>query len=307
MKKVFSNFGLKVAGLFLALLLWFHATTDKIFVYGFDLPLAVSDLPSDLILTRPLPTQIKVRIKGKGKQLIKYFLSHKESVMIDANRLKALETDYAIKPEDVPLPKDLNLEVEGIDSPRQMEVSLDYFSQKEVSVRSQIDVLPQDGYVQVDSLKLNPKRVLLSGPRTLMRKVDQVDTEGKVLGSLSSSVSGFVSLVVPQGFNLKLSPDRVEYSVKIEKLIQKEFTQQKIRLANSPAKNKVKLLPESVKIVVQGTSQQLEKLEVGKIKVSLDFSKLGDKKEGKLAPKIELPKGVQLVKIEPDSVKFILE
>ncbi|MCJ7508272.1 MAG: hypothetical protein MUO85_06020 [candidate division Zixibacteria bacterium] len=169
MEKIFSNLGLKIAALFLALLLWFHATTDKTFVYDFDLPLVISNMPSDLILASPLPSKIEVKIRGKGKQLIKYFLSDKENVVIDVSQLKYREMDYIVRPEDIPLPKDLSLEVEKVDSPKQIKILLDYFSEKRVPVRSQMEVITQSGYVQIDSLELKPNKVLLSGPRTLTR------------------------------------------------------------------------------------------------------------------------------------------
>jgi YbbR domain-containing protein len=307
MEKIFSNFGLKIAALFLALLLWFHATTDKTFIYDFDLPLILSGLSSDLILASPLPPKIKVKIRGRGKQLIKYFLSEKESVVIDASQSKYRETDYTVKPEDIPLPKDLSLEVERIDSPKQIRISLDYFSEKEVPVKAQVEAVPQSGYVQVDSLELKPNKILLSGPRTLTRKIEQVDTERRILGSLSSSASGFVPLIMPEGFNLKLSPDKVEYSVKIEKLVQKEFPQLAIELLNFSSKREVKIEPESVGLLLEGTSQQMENLKPKKIKVILDLSKIGNKKKGKLTPQVELPEEVQLVKIIPDSIKFTVE
>jgi YbbR domain-containing protein len=307
MEKIFSNLGLKIAALFLALLLWFHATTDKTFVYDFDLPLTISNMPSDLILASPVPSKIEVKIGGKGKQLIKYFLSDKENVVIDVSQLKYREMDYIVRPEEIPLPKNLSLEVERVDSPKQIKILLDYFSEKKVPVRSQMEVITQSGYVQIDSLELKPDTVLLSGPRTLTRKIDQVYTERKVLGSLSSSNSGLLPLIVPEGFNLKLSPDKVEYSVKVEKLTQKEFTQISVELVNLPAKKRIKIEPKSINLSIQGVSQKVEGITSDKIKVSLDCNKLGDGKEGKIVPQVKLPKGVELVKIVPDSIKFTVE
>lgn len=307
MEKIFSNLGLKIAALFLALLLWFHATTDKTFVYDFDLPLTISNMPSDLILASPLPSKIEVKIRGKGKQLIKYFLSDKENVVIDVSQLKYREMDYIVRPEEIPLPKDLSLEVEKVDSPKQIKILLDYSFEKEVPVKNQMEVVTQSGYVQIDTLTLKPDTVLLSGPRTLTRKIDQVYTERKVLGSLNSSNFGSVPLIVPEGFNLKLSPDKVEYRVKVEKLTQKEFTQISVELVNLPVKKRVKIEPKSIDLFLQGTSQKVEQITPDKIKVSLDYNKLGDRKEGKTVPQVKLPKEVELVKIVPDSIKFTVE
>ena len=307
MEKIFNNFGLKIAALFLALLLWFHATTDKSFVYHFNLPLVLSGLSSDLILATQLPSEAKVKIKGKGKQLIKYFLSDKESIVIDVSKFRAREVNYVIKPEEVPLPKDLSLEVAEVDSPKQMKIRLDYLSKKEVPVKPQIEVMPQSGYVQVGTLELKPDRVLLSGPRGLIRKVDWVDTEKRILGSLNSSASGLVPLVMPEGFNLKLSPDKVEYSIKIEKIVQREFPQLSVETMNLSPKRKIRIEPESVSVIIQGASQQIDSLDPDKIKIGLDFNKIGKEKQGKTVPKVQLPEGVELLKIEPDSVKFTLE
>ncbi|MCJ7508271.1 MAG: hypothetical protein MUO85_06015 [candidate division Zixibacteria bacterium] len=124
---------------------------------------------------------------------------------------------------------------------------------------------------------------------------------------MSSSNSGSVPLIVPEGFNLKLSPDKVEYKVLVEKLTQKEFTQISVELVNLPAKKKVKIEPKSIDLFVQGVSQKVEQITPDKLRVSLDCDKLGNKKEGKIVPQVKLPKEVELVKIVPDSIKFTVE
>lgn len=307
MGKIFSNFGLKIAALFLAMLLWFHATTDKTFVHDFELPLVLSGIPSDLILASEIPSKVKVKVRGKGKQLIKYFLSDKEGVTLDLSKFRANEISYVIRPEAISLPKDLSLEVAEVDSPKWVKIQLDYLVQKEVPIKSQIELILQSGYVQLDSLKLKPDKVTLSGPRTSIKKIDWIDTERKVLGSLSAPASGSIPLIMPEGFNLKLSPSKVEYEVGVEKLLTKEFPQVKINLLNVPARRKAKIEPESVSVVVQGISQQIEKLDLKEIKVSLNLGKLVKGRKGKSAVQVELPQGVELVKVQPDSIKFVIQ
>jgi len=307
MGKIFSNIGLKIAALFLAMLLWFHATTDRIFVYDFELPLVLSGIPSDLILASEIPSKVKVKVRGKGKQLIKYFLSDKEGITLDVSKFRANEISYTIRPEVVTLPKDLSLEVAEVDSPKWIKIQLDYSLEKEIPVRSQIELIPQSGYVQLDSLKLKPEKVSISGPRTLVRKIGWVDTERKVLGSLSTSASGSIPLIIPEGFNLKLLPSKVEYTVGVEKLVTKEFSQVKIDLQNVPVRRKVKVQAESVSVIIQGVSQQVEKLDLDKIKVSLNLGRSTRQRRGKSAVQVELPQGVELVKVQPDSIEFTIE
>ena len=68
--RLFEQLPVKIIALLIAILLWFHVKTVK--VYELDLPatLLVENIPSDLVLTSELPDHILVKARGNGRQFL---------------------------------------------------------------------------------------------------------------------------------------------------------------------------------------------------------------------------------------------
>ena len=71
---LFQNFWFKLVAVVMALLLWFHVATDKMYDHTDSFPLEILNVPDPLILAEELPHQVSVTIRGKGKDLLKLLL-----------------------------------------------------------------------------------------------------------------------------------------------------------------------------------------------------------------------------------------
>jgi YbbR domain-containing protein len=148
-KFIFDNFGFKIVALVMALLLWFHVATEKVYEYTKSFPVEILNVPKGLILSGEVPKEVRTKIRGKGKELVKLLLTEKRNVQIDLGNLKAGESDYTLKPEEIPIPEGSELKVEEILSPKNIKINLEHVMEKKIPIRSQIIVLPKDGYIQV--------------------------------------------------------------------------------------------------------------------------------------------------------------
>jgi YbbR domain-containing protein len=301
-KFIFKDFGFKIGALLLALLLWFHVATEKVYEHTKSFPLKISNIPEELILSKEVPQEVQVKIRGKGKDLLKLLLTEKKNLQIDIGDFRVGENSYSIKPQDIPLPEGLDLKVEEILSPKSIKISLDRLMEKKVPIHSQITILPEEGYLLIGEAGLQPQEVVISGPRGLVAKITSIETEKKVLEKVSVPVSDRVGLTLPKGYNLNLSLEEVNFWADIQKAVEKEVSSVPVEAVNLPRGRKVTIQPDSIKVMILGGENVVNRLTKDQIKVTVDCARVKRDKETKLLPFVKLPPLASLVGTEPDSL-----
>jgi YbbR domain-containing protein len=301
-KFIFENFGFKIVALVMALLLWFHVATEKVYEYTKSFPVEILNVPKGLILSGEVPKEVRTKIRGKGKELVKLLLTEKRNVQIDLGNLKAGESDYTLKPEEIPIPEGSELKVEEILSPKNIKINLEHVMEKKIPIRSQIIVLPKDSYIQVGEVSLDLPQVVISGPAGLVKKIDTIYTEKKILKEVDRPITDEIGLTLPPGYNLKLSVKQVNFSVDVQKATEKEIPNVPVELVNLPRGRNVEVQPESIKVVILGGENVVNPLTKDQIKVTIDCAKLKRNVETKVQPLVKLPPTLSLIRIQPDSL-----
>ena len=301
-KFIFENLGFKIVAVVMALLLWFHVATEKVYEYTKSFPVKISNIPEELILSQEVPEEVQVKIQGKGKELLKLLLMEQKNLQIDIGDFRVGENNYSFKPEEIPIPQGLDLRVKEILSPKSMKINLDRLIEKKVPIRPQIIILPEEGYLLIGEVSLNPHEVVISGPRRLVRKIKSIQTEKKMLESMTEPISDWIGLTLPEGYNLKLFFKEVNFSADVQKAIGKEIPNVPVETVNLPKGKKVEVQPDSINVVVLGGENVVNQLTKDQIKVTIDCARVKGNKETKLQPFVKLPPLVSLIRTEPDSV-----
>jgi YbbR domain-containing protein len=298
-----QNFWFKLAAVVMALLLWFHVATDKVYEYSDRFPLEVLNVPERLLLAEKLPEQVNVTIQGKGKELLKLISAERKSLKIDISDFERGETDYLIRPEEIPIPEGLELKVTNILPPKTLKIKLDYPMERSLKVRPDIRVVPAEGFRQVGGVEYDPQEVLVSGPRMWVRNLAEIHTQEKVIQDAGLPISGQVDLVVPEGYNLALSQQEINYSVNVERVVERRFTDLPVERTSLPSRMQIELHPDSVGVILRGTESLMDRIDPDSIRVTVDCSNASRKDTVKLPLLVRLPAEVELIKVEPDSVE----
>jgi YbbR domain-containing protein len=301
-KFIFENFGFKIVALVMALLLWFHVATEKIHEYNRSFPVKISNIPKGLILSEPTPEEVQVKIRGKGKGLLKLLLIEKGELQIDIRNFKVGESDYTLKPEEIPIPEGLELKVEEIVSPKSIKINLDRLMEKKVPIHSQITILPKEGYLQVGEVSLVPHEVVISGPIKLVKGIESIETEKKVLEGVTEPISDHIGLTSPKGYNLELSFRQASFRADVQKAIEQKIPGVPVETVNLSGGRKIELEPESIDVVIFGGENVVNQLTPDQIKVTIDCARVKRNVETKLPPFVKLPSTVSLIRTEPDSL-----
>ncbi len=299
-KKLLDNLWLKLGAVLLALLLWLYASTDKSYEYTFDYNLELVNLSPEFILAEPLPKVVKVRVYGRGKELLKFFLFEKKNLKIDAREFHTGKRMFPLKKEMVDIPEGLNLSVIEVVSPRDLKIDLQKVEEKRVPIVAQLSFTPAEGYFIKGETKFIPDRVRVRGPSESIRKVKFVLTEKKEFQNLTRSFSENIGLISPSFFNLRIFPQKADFSVGVKKGEKFRLEKLSVKLLNLPKGRKGYLTPPTIDLELLGEKENLEKLVPESVNVIIDCKGI---KNGKIrvSPLIQLPEDIILLKTEPDS------
>ena len=295
----FKDFWLKLGAIFLALLLWFHVITDRPHEHTFSCDLRVVNVPDNLIIYEEIPKEVKFSVEGRGKTLIRLFLSQKEELIIDASNFKARDINYRIKPEQISLPRD-NLEVKEIISPKMFKIKLDFFRKKNVKVIPQIVINPDDDFLFFGDIKLQPEEVVVEGPRRFVQTISSVLTESKVIEGAKEPVSESVDLIPPEGFNVRCEPQKVNFFANVQQGTKREMMV-KIANLNSTSGKNITINPDHVNLTLLGEEKKINLLKPEEVVVTLNINTAMGKY--KLPPSVKLPPQIKLISVKPDSIE----
>ncbi len=83
-KEIFTkNIGWKIGGLVIAVTLWLHLATEKVYEKNFAVEIEITGLAEDLRIDRIEPESMEIAITGTGKQLLRLSFSDELKIHVD--------------------------------------------------------------------------------------------------------------------------------------------------------------------------------------------------------------------------------
>ncbi|UCD95382.1 MAG: hypothetical protein JSU69_04865 [Candidatus Zixiibacteriota bacterium] len=302
MKKLFDNLWVKIAALVLAILLWFHVATDKVYQNEITLPLKKIDLAEDLALIEPPPDSITVKVSATGKSLLRTDWKKRGlRLVVDRNRAGRFTTD--VNNANLSLVKAEKVVLLDVISPREITFSCDWKSEKEVPVISRIAVLPDEGYAASENDSIVPNTVKISGPKRAILSLEQVETEEIVLEGVRNSFSRKVALLAGGAYGLKLEPDSVIAYINVSPVRRKIISDVTIMLINAPGNKVFDIVPKTIELRVAGKAGGIDSLSAERVSAIADYI-LADA-AGVIPVQVILPPSISLLFKSVDSVRLI--
>src|SRR5688500_6737680 len=187
---LFEDARLKLLALLCVTVIWFGVAgqTRDAPITIHNLPVALENIPPQLAITSFEPTQVDITISGPEDELrdLRFEVATQSSDLL-------AYADLANLTEGVQLPQ---LTVRGLPEgvklhrvePRTARGTLDPSESRAVPVEPLFAGTPPDGY-QVTSVRFEPELVTLSGPQSVVGKIERVTTTTVRLNNRSESFS----------------------------------------------------------------------------------------------------------------------
>jgi len=210
-KQMFTErIGLKLASLFLSLVVFTHVYTEQEREWTIEVPLETANLSEALCFVTPPPPAVLVTVRGKGKDLIKLKLRGARAV-VDLGGSKAGSVKRILSGADIVVPPNLNVVVADVVEPKVLSLEIDSRVSKMVRVVPVYSGELPDGFELSAPPEVEPDRVRATGARRVLAGVDYVNTEPVDVSGMKKPRTVEASLDVGS-LHVAVDPPRVRVS-----------------------------------------------------------------------------------------------
>lgn len=201
--------GLRLLALGIALALWYSVSLeDRASLAERLIEASVSyNRPRGLMVLDPVPS-VNVRLRGSSKD-IRQLNPFQATVQVDLPRAQVGAVNIQLGPDDVQVPE--GFEVVSID-PNVIRVELDRESTQRLPVRVPLEGEPAAG-VEVGELEILPNQVFVTGPESLLSRIESLSTQPIQLANRDATFEVTVDVVPPDPLIQVVQPSRVSVRV----------------------------------------------------------------------------------------------
>lgn len=285
--------------IFFALCLWFIVNLSRDFNVTIEVPIVLSNLPSDVTVSSDIPETASVVLTGEGWNLISVY-TNPPRVLINA------ESD------DVNLAEQLRSQVSSFSNlnivqvrPTQLYIQKERRVSRKLPVRNRINVRLADQFGMLSDPILSPDSITVIGAESVLDSLEYWDTAETEFTNINESVNRIVQLQSMSGVTLE--PSTVVLSLDVA-----EFTEAEIRVPvrtrNLPSGRAVSYNPSSIMVRYDVPLQQFSEVQgVRLFNAYVDYSLIEEDDLGTIAPDVEIVENdynVRLRSFQPPRVSY---
>lgn len=300
---MFSNIGIKLICLLVALLLWAQVASTVDVEQLVRLPVEITGLGDSLaIATSRLPDAVSVRIRGNRLQLLASDLVRRElgRVQLDLSAVGPGLHRYDISVLDVRVAATPLEVVPAI----AIELDVQRKISKLVPVRLVLTGELPVGVAMAGRPEIVPPRVTVSGPEKLVELVEEVRSEELRLARRRSSFTQRIPLVSPDR-DVRVRPIEVEVAVGIDEIIERVFEEVPVTVLSEIDPERVSLDPTMVRVRISGAVGVVNALTLDEVSVLVP---IGSSVKGvALVPaQAVVPDGLSVTGVEPSTIHVLV-
>lgn len=306
LQQLAKNLKIKIIVLVLAILVWFYVITEKNYQYIVEVPIRPINLRSEKVILNNYPRAAKVKLWGRGKNLLSLMLERDIEVLVNLYNVNTRFHDQ-IRKQNVNIPRHSLVEVVGIVAPDSIEIILGKLVRKSVPIRSVINIKPHQGYTQVGKTRLIPDSVWIKGTEKNLGEISYVSTAPYNTQNRKNKLSDVVLLIPPEKKDVTIEKESVQFVTDIQKLMEKRITGVPVQVRNVPGNLNVLVIPSHLGITLEGGVGLLANITEKDIVAYIDYRRKQGPNEIGHPAYIETPPGIRTRDVTPQKFKLILE
>lgn len=261
------NWPLKLAALFLALLLYVAVAAEQPINQTFTERLVVRVPPGRALLSTP--PIVSVVVEGRGGELLK-LRALPRSISVTVPDTASGNWHFFLRPADIGMPAGVSVQVIDI-YPREITVTLDSVSRKDVRIVPRITVTGDSGAILRGGLVISPSLARVVGPDRALAAIESVTT---VPTAITNVMGGFTRSVPLDTMDLgmvRVAPREVQVSGELVALAKRVFGGIAVE-TGAGAPTGFVFAPSHVSVEIQGTAERLQGLTRDSVKVFARFA-----------------------------------
>ena len=294
-----DNLGIKLVSLVLGFSLWYVVAREQGAEFAFAIPIELRDVPEGLEVVEESVQQVEVRLRGPG-ELLRRVTPKDIRVAVDLADAEPGERIAYLTPRDVEAP--FGARVMRV-TPTSLTLDLDRTLEKSVEIIPRVSGAPAEGFELYD-ISLSPQRIVVVGPASRVRGLDQITTQPVSAEGLREPYSRIVRVELDPLTRLERETD-IEITLDVrEERLRREFTKVPIRLM--PESSKARLVPATFRVVVEGPKSFVETLSPADVEAEVRVEGLATGRH-KVVPVVRVPGDVpglvRVVALKPEEIE----
>lgn len=187
----------RLLALLLAIFVWYLVSGREKVEYWMEVPIEVSSLPENFIITGGVPSKIQVRVRGT-RPVLERIQQGKYSYNLDLSDIKLGDNVIILESKHLKFPPPV--EVVAILPPR-LELDIDKLMQKNVAIQVNWTSSFKEfsKFFELKEINCFPNKILISGPSSIVNKIDKLETK-------EIKVDPFKDRIYVQNVPLNLDP-----------------------------------------------------------------------------------------------------
>ncbi len=303
----FKNVGKKILAITIAVFLWFIANVEHDIEKSLSINVNYVNLPSDLVIVNKPPEKLNIRIRGSRTQLSSISPRNITFTVDLANASPGL-SKFEVQTDQIKTPR--GVLVTGI-TPAEIKVDIDKLMVKEVDVRPVIEGPADTGYEVVGVPTVDPSKVEIRGPRSIVSKVERLNTDSISVVGVRSKFTIQVPLKPVNPLVDVVKDEIVRVTVDIqEQIVEKQFKNIDIKLVNFDDREVEPLGPMKAELEFEGPYSIIRDLNSDDINVYVDGHNLKNSQQNRVELQIDViyphPELITLKKKTPKVVEVKL-
>ncbi|WP_298425631.1 CdaR family protein [uncultured Kordia sp.] len=293
----------------ISFMIWTLIKLSNTYTDTITMDVAYTNLADDKILLGNQKNIIEAQVKTTGFRMLrqKFFKNTIEVDLKKVNKLKTEEAFYVLA--DDAINKHLYQETEILKvSPDTLFLKLGKNKTKEVPVIHQLELAFENGYNLYDSLRIEPKKITISGPEDVVDAQKVVYTEIRQIEAINKDIALDIKLLKNDTLKrLMYSTSKVKVVAKVDK-----FTEGKLSIPltviNLPSGYSIKLFPKEVNITFTANVSDFNEITKNDFSILCDYKDIQNTNASFFIPKLgKRPKTVKTFRIDNKKINFLIK
>lgn len=290
---------------------WLLQTLNETFETEVRVPLVLSNIPENVVITTEPPTELLITLRDRGTSLMRFFRD-RERAPIELD-FKKRDTG-ALNARVTVTPSELLRTVQAYFNGSAAHIlsvkpdTLEYYYSRGLPVKlavracGEVSSAPQN-YIQ--GISCSPDSVAVYAPSAVLDTMMYAYTQPLDMTGMTENATNIVALRGMKG--VKYEPEEVELTVLVGYYTEKTV-EVPIKGVNFPADKELRTFPSSVRVTFRVGSSMYQKITSDNFVIAPTYEELLRNPLPKYRPHLKsMPDGVANVRITPPEVDYLIE
>lgn len=298
-----QNLSVIIISVIFSIIIWGSISLSSDYFAVIEVPLKIINIPKGFSSGSVMPDKILLKVKSKGWKLISMNVASPSEFVVPISvdsGLKFINLNNYLSENNW-----LSEGMQVMDIiPDTISFYIESITTKKLPIEANLNLNFKTGYGLASEIKFIPDSIMVSGPKSILKKMKSILTERKTYNNLSEKIVERIEVKKLRGFSY--SADNLLMSLDVQAIIDKSFEEIPVKVLNVPPDREVVLIPNSITVSVIGGIEVLGKLSEYDFSASIEYSEVVVDSTGTVAPEIDFPDNTQLIYIKPERLRYVI-